>query len=113
MRRGLLGLVIGSLLHLVLDAAWVTPEGFWWPLFGWEFPTQTPSALGPLLREMIGDPLVWAEEAAGAAYLVYLWRTRLSGREERVAFLSKGIIGWAVRPGPSSRHLPDDRAGRR
>jgi len=73
-RKGLIALVIGVLLHLVLDAAWADPEAFWWPLLGGSFPEVADSALGPLLRRMLSDPLVWAGEAAGAAYLGYLWR---------------------------------------
>jgi hypothetical protein len=72
-RKGLIGLVIGALFHLVLDAAWADPEAFWWPLLGLEFPEVPDSAIGPLLRRMLTDPLVWAGEAAGLAYLVYLW----------------------------------------
>jgi hypothetical protein len=93
LRKGLLGLVIGSLFHLVLDAAWVSTEAFWWPLFGWWFPVQEPASLGPLLAEMVSDPLVWAGEVAGTLYLGYLWVTRLSGGEERARFLRQGIIG--------------------
>lgn len=36
-RRMLLGLPIGMLLHLVFDAAWNDTQTFWWPFFGWDF----------------------------------------------------------------------------
>ncbi len=76
-RKAMVSVVIGSLFHLILDGAWADPEAFWWPAFGWDFPERAGSALGPLLAEMAADPLVWVGEAAGAAYLVYLWRRYL------------------------------------
>lgn len=76
-RKGLIGLVIGALFHLVLDAAWAEPEAFLWPFFGWDFPAADPSALGPLVRHMLSQPLVWVGEAGGLAYLVYLGRARV------------------------------------
>jgi len=35
LRRMLLGLPIGVLLHLVFTGAWTNQRVFWWPLFGW------------------------------------------------------------------------------
>ena len=84
LRKGLIGLVIGALVHLVLDAAWADPEAFWWPMFGLEFPHVAESAFGDLLRAMVTNPWVWAGEAVGAAYLLYLWRTRVRGRTAEV-----------------------------
>ncbi len=77
-RRGSIGLVIGVFVHLLLDAAWATPEAFWWPFFGWEFPTVFESDLLSLLQRMLSDPVVWVGEAIGAAYLAVLWRRYLS-----------------------------------
>ncbi len=78
LRRGLIGLTIGLFVHLLLDAAWATPEAFWWPFFGWEFPKVLDSDLFSLLGRMLSEPLVWAGEAAGAAYIVFLWRRYLA-----------------------------------
>ena len=36
-RQLLLGLPIGTLLHLVFDGAWADTDLFWWPLGGWGF----------------------------------------------------------------------------
>jgi hypothetical protein len=36
-RKLLLGLPIGMILHLVFDGAWGDTEVFWWPAFGWSF----------------------------------------------------------------------------
>jgi hypothetical protein len=92
LRKGLIALVIGVLLHLALDAAWIDPEAFWWPLFGIDFPEQPDSALGPLLRRMLTDPLVWAGEAIGAAYLAYLWRVHLREPAAAARFAVEGRI---------------------
>lgn len=35
-RRRLLGLPVGVLLHLVFTGAWTDDDAFWWPLFGWD-----------------------------------------------------------------------------
>src|SRR5688572_21885253 len=34
LRRQLLAVPIGVLLHLVLDGAWTDRDAFWWPFFG-------------------------------------------------------------------------------
>jgi inner membrane protein len=96
LRKGLIGLVIGVLFHLLLDAVWVSPQAFLWPMFGWRFPATDPSALGPLVAEMLTDPLVWAGEAAGAAYLVWLWATRLRPAGGLRRFLQTGTIPLAT-----------------
>ncbi|MGI9610679.1 MAG: metal-dependent hydrolase, partial [Acidimicrobiia bacterium] len=81
-RQGLIGAVIGVFVHLLLDAAWATPEAFWWPFFGTEFPHVFDSDIASLLGRMLSDPWVWLGEAAGAGYLVLLWRRYLSGAGE-------------------------------
>ena len=80
MRLGLLGVIIGVFVHLLLDAAWATPEAFWWPFFGWEFPKVFDSDLFSLLGRMVSEPLVWAGEVVGATYLVFLWRRYLAAK---------------------------------
>ena len=39
-RRTLLGLPIGMLMHLVFGSAWSDTDTFWWPFTGWEFSEQ-------------------------------------------------------------------------
>lgn len=36
-RRTLLGLAVGTLLHLVFTGAWTNTTVFWWPFFGFGF----------------------------------------------------------------------------
>lgn len=62
-RKMLLGLPVGTMLHLVFTGAWTDPEVFWWPFFGFGFDdAQHPIAARgwwnvPL--EMIGLALCW------------------------------------------------------
>jgi len=91
-RRAGIVVVLGWFVHLVLDGVWASPEGFLWPLFGLEFPHIAGSDFWTLVGDMVSSPLVWAGEAIGAAYLVYLWRSRLAGRGALRGFLRDGRI---------------------
>ena len=85
-RKLLLGLAIGTLLHLVFDAAWADTELFWWPLGGWSFD-------GADLPEVARGWWSVALEAAGAAILVWVWRSsRLSDPVARRRFLRDGRL---------------------
>jgi len=96
-RKAMIVLVVGWLLHLVLDGVWTEPGGVLWPLFGWSFPETDPSALLPLLRSMVGSPTVWLGEGLGGAYLLYLARAHLGTGEARSAFLRRGVIALRSR----------------
>lgn len=62
-RKTLLGLPVGTLLHLVFTGAWTNTAVFWWPFGGWSFDgAQHPVAARgwwnvPL--EVIGIGLCW------------------------------------------------------
>lgn len=69
-RRLLLGLPIGTFLHLVFDGAWATTEVFWWPLGGTRLGgVDLPSVQrGPwnVPLELVGWALVvWVARTAG------------------------------------------------
>ncbi|MBW3668462.1 MAG: metal-dependent hydrolase [Actinobacteria bacterium] len=87
LRRQLLAVPIGVLLHLVLDSMWARTEVFWWPFFGWSFA----GAGLPSAERSVG--LVVVQEAAGA---VALWwsvgRWRLTEPERRRMFLRTGRL---------------------
>jgi len=68
-RRRLIGIPIGMLMHLVLDGSWTQTEIFWWPLTGG---TLFDGSL-PELDRPLGVILVL--DALGAAALVWCWRT--------------------------------------
>ncbi len=73
-RKAWLGLPIGALLHLFLDGQWASPEGFWWPFLGLDFPEMDPARFWPLVKDTITDPLILVGEALGLAYLIGLAR---------------------------------------
>jgi hypothetical protein len=66
-RKLLLGLPIGTFLHLVFDGAWATTEVFWWPLTGASIGDAT---LPEVQRGWWNVPL----EIVGLTILVWWWR---------------------------------------
>jgi hypothetical protein len=62
-RRTLLGLPVGTLLHLVFTGAWLNASVFWWPFGGWSFDVaeHPVSARGwwNVVLELIGIALCW------------------------------------------------------
>ncbi len=92
LRRGLISLVIGVFVHLILDGAWTSPEAFFWPLFGLDFPPVAGSDFATLLGDMLESPWVWLGEAAGLGYLLFLWRRYLAEQGAIAAFRSDGRI---------------------
>ena len=67
-RALLLGLPIGTLLHLVFDGAWTETDLFWWPVGGWSFEGVV---LPEAERGLWNVPL----ELVGLAILVWVWRS--------------------------------------
>lgn len=68
LRRRLLGVPIGTFLHLVLDGAWADAELFWWPFLG-------EGGVGDALPELErSGAAVVAMELAGVAALAWTWR---------------------------------------
>lgn len=85
-RKMLLGLPIGMILHLVFDGAWNNTEVFWWPFFGTSFDD---APLPELDRGWLSVPL----EAIGVAICVWLWRrNRLGDSVRRARFLHDGQL---------------------
>ncbi|MDZ7733962.1 MAG: hypothetical protein U5R31_13630 [Acidimicrobiia bacterium] len=99
LRRRLIGLPIGILLHLVLDLTWTRAELFWWPFAGGD-------ALGGQLPAL-GRPvaLLLLMDLAGAVALV--WAYRRFGLDDPL--VAPGSCG----PASSIARSWDDRAGRR
>lgn len=66
LRRKLLGIPIGLMLHLVLDFTWAEQELLWWPAFGTAFPEhqipafERPLGIGLLLELLALGIGVWA-----------------------------------------------------
>jgi hypothetical protein len=87
LRRRLISLPIGLLMHLVLDGVWAVAEVFWWPAFGLDF------GAGPLpeLDRPVGLVIVF--ELVGAAALVWCWRAfGFADRTRFDAFLRTGQL---------------------
>lgn len=85
-RKMLLGLPIGMILHLVFDGAWNNTEVFWWPFFGLGFDDS-------------GLPITergwWSAvlEAVGIAICAWLWRHNgLGSTPRRSEFLHDGRL---------------------
>ncbi len=92
-RRRWMAVAVGMLLQLVLDAMWALPETLWWPLFGFEFTPSGFATVGDYLSWLFTNPVMWAGEAAGLAYLMVLaWRAGLTDRAARRAFLTTGQV---------------------
>ena len=86
-RRRLLGLPLGFLLHLVLDGAWLAgPERLWWPLGGW----NTVGVLPAIERPMA---LLLALELIGLALGLFAWRAIGFARSARLAPESRSGSG--------------------
>jgi hypothetical protein len=83
LRRRLLGLPIGTFLHLVLDGSWADAELFWWPFLGGE-----PFA-GRLPELERSGAAVLLLEAAGVAALAWLWRAFALGDADRRRSLAR------------------------
>jgi hypothetical protein len=87
LRRRLISLPIGLMMHLVLDGIWADTNVFWWPFFGTSFDT---SGL-PELGRPVGVILVM--ELIGAASLVWCWREfGFSDPVNRKLFLETGHL---------------------
>jgi hypothetical protein len=86
LRRQLLALPIGTFLHLVLDGAWADRDRFWWPAFGADLPHRA-------LPSVDRGPANVVLELAGAAVLVWAWRTfRFDQPVNRRRFLRSGRL---------------------
>lgn len=86
-RRRLLGLPMGTLLHLALDGAWTTRTLFWWPAFGVSFHGSPLPALDRPLAVVI------LQETIGLIAIAWAWRTfSLADRDARHAFVHAGRL---------------------
>ena len=85
-RKLLLGLPIGTMLHLVFDGAWTRTELFWWPLGGWSLADQR-------LPETARGWLAVLMELAGLAMVVWIGRrSHLADPAARRAFFQGGRL---------------------
>ncbi len=84
-RRLLLALPIGMLLHLVWDGAFASTSVFWWPFTGSWGSVRVPS----LQRGWSNI----AFELVGAVLLAWMWRRcELADPERRSALIHRGVL---------------------
>ncbi|MCE2527465.1 MAG: metal-dependent hydrolase [Actinomycetia bacterium] len=88
-RRNLMVMMVGWLIHLLSDGIWLEPRVFWWPLWGWSFPSEElPFWQGAWARAG-SDPSRRLSEAVGL-----------------------GAVLRKTDPGSPGKHRPFLRAGR-
>ncbi len=85
-RRRWLAAPIGILVHLLADGVWTKAGVFWWPLSG-------ASLTGPIPALDHNPLILFLEELAGAALLLWFWRRfRLSDPAVRRQFFQSGYL---------------------
>ena len=85
-RRLLLGLPIGMLLHLIFDFAWTETDAFWWPFTGLDVADESI----PVVERGAWSLLL---EVIGIGICVWLWRENaFHSRERRRRFLADGHL---------------------
>jgi hypothetical protein len=88
LRKTLLGLPLGTLLHLVFTGAWGDATVFWWPLSGGGFDD---AALPMVARGWWNVVL----ELVGLAIVLWIWRaTGLSSAASRRHFVRTGQLAF-------------------
>ena len=86
-RRRLISLPIGIMMHLVLDGIWARTSVFWWPFFGRGFGDGNVPELGH------GIGLTVLLELIGAGCLVWCWvQFGFADRARRDLFLRTGHL---------------------
>ncbi|MEZ5140977.1 MAG: hypothetical protein R2726_00435 [Acidimicrobiales bacterium] len=91
LRRRLIGLPIGLMMHLVLDGVWARTQVFWWPFFGFGFGD------GGLPELSHGVGLVLVLEVLGAGALAWCWKAfDLADPDNRRLFLTTGHLNRDV-----------------
>jgi len=95
-RRRWIGLLIGLMMHLVLDGIWARSPVFWWPFLGAEFDDGGLPEFG----HSFGVSVLL--EIVGIACLVWAWRSFcFSNRTVRDRFLRTGHLSRSVTQPPS------------
>lgn len=94
LRRRILGLPIGLLLHLVLDFTWADSDLLWWPAFGWGFPPDA----GAAFTRPVEIGLLLDAAALGVGYWAYR-RYELDRPENRRLLITTGRLNRSAMPG--------------
>jgi inner membrane protein len=85
-------LASGSIVHVLLDRMWASPEAFFWPAYGWRFPKISPvDFFGWLLNvpDTLANPAVCIPEIIGLGVLVW-FAARLIIKKQVRTFIRSG-----------------------
>lgn len=83
----------GTLLHLILDQMWQTPQTLLWPVFGFAFPREDMTGWAQdTLQALLTNPAVYIPEVIGAG-IIALFGWFLLRRKQILAFIRRGEIG--------------------
>lgn len=90
----LITLSFGSIIHLILDEMWLSPQTLLWPAYGWSFAKANSTNFFGWLLQMFKiittEPSVYVPEIMG--FVVLVWFTaRLIGTKRVYTFFRKGI----------------------
>ena len=79
-------------IHLLLDSMWLYPEIFFWPYFGFGFPTRPEGnwVQSDIIR-LVTDPSYYLSELIGFIIILYYFIKLLKDRQMK-AFLRKGKL---------------------
>ncbi len=93
-RRAWMALVVGWLLHLLVDGMWTNASVFLWPAFGLGLEMGGSAFWPAAWQRATGDPGRWLLEGLGIAYLVWLWRAAgLAEPARRTMLVRTGRLG--------------------
>lgn len=99
-RRAWMALVVGWLLHLLVDGMWTDARVFLWPAFGFELDLGGAPFWPAAWQRALADPWRWIREVVGLVYLGWLWsHAGLSDPERRSSLRRRGRIAAPARDG--------------
>ena len=85
--------VVGAILHLVLDLGWIDAQLLLWPMLGYELPAGIETDWSALARLSMPDPLLIGQEIVGIGYLAWLGRKAgLGDPRRRVRLWRSGTL---------------------
>ena len=83
-RRNLMAMMVGWLIHLLADGIWMEGRVFWWPFVGWSFPSEAFPFWPGAWARAVSDPWRWLSEGIGLAYLLAVLRNTDLGSLENL-----------------------------
>jgi len=92
-RKRAVVVVVGAILHLVLDLMWIEPRLLLWPMLGYDLPAGIETDWSGIAMLSTADPLTIGQEIVGLGYLVWLARrARLADPRRRARLWRSGTL---------------------